>query len=217
MTDVTLYGFTLAQVTLADAIQPIGDGCDTGLLYTPARCYFARREAGGLRNVEGRGAALDRVFEARVFGPADELRWLRDPQQAGRGTVTYLSQTDAGPAGWSRLTPIPHLAVRPNRYLLWGQVLPVRTDGSVPRDGWVVLATSRIGELPVPFGGPLQEGQGLRLIAREYLGQAQVRDGEEGHGNRVVRAECLYGIEAYGRSKRTAEGGSAGIKGEHTS
>lgn len=215
MTDVTLYGFS-ADLILADAIQALGGDCGIGLLYTPRRCCFACRGGGVLRDADGRDTDLDQVFEARIFGPAGELRWLRDSRQAGSGRAVYLSETDRGPGGWDQLTPIERLRVRENHYLLWGQMLSAHTDGSPPRDGWALLSASRIGEVPVPFAGPLQEGQGLRLLAREYLGLAPGEAGER-HGNQVVRAECLRGIESYGKPKVSADAKSGHMGEAHKS
>lgn len=215
MTDLTLYSFTAAEITLADAVGVLSDDIAWGLCYTPARCAFALREGGRLLDHKGRPLDPSQVFEARVFGPGGEMRWLRDPErQSGEGRAVYLSEASTGPQGWTS-SQMDHLLALENHYLLWGQMLPPHPNGATPRPSWVVLGTARVGTLHVPFSGELTEGQGLRLVCREYLGPAPGDAGEQGHGNQVVRAERLCGIDPYGKPTTTdrREGNSE----EHTS
>lgn len=202
MTETGLYTWTRADLMLAEALASMGIEPAVALVYTPSACRFAIPGPAGLQDVDGRQVALDQVFEVRCFAAGGELRWLRDADGAGAGRAVYVSEVADGPEGWA-MRRIDGLIGETNHYLLWGQVLAERADGTRPPDGWVVLASARIGELPVPYSGQIAPGQGLRLAATEYLGPAAGTTGVERHGNWVVRAERLCGLDVYGPARAT--------------
>lgn len=80
-------------------------------------------------------------------------------------------------------------------YLLWGEGVNTETNLA---DGWSVLATARIGALPVSEAG-VTAGDHVLLISREYLGVL-----DEDNGNMAVREERL--IKLWGRKKRKKNG-----------
>lgn len=150
------------------------------MLYAPAQFAFARVEGGRMR---GPGLPLDGVFEARVFTPDVELRWLAGPD-GGRAAVLHERPGPALDGTWTAGF-VGELAAppMPATYLLWGRLQADR-DGLA--DGWCWLAEARIGRMAVPHPGVSER---LVLAAREYV----AIDGE--HGNAYVVAERLLRIE----------------------
>lgn len=193
-----LYSYQKDQLPLQELIQlPLASGT-LGLFYTPARCQLGRWEDGKLSE-RGKALALDQVFEARLFHPSAEWRWLRDPSTDNLGDAVCLfdSESDAPinlkKAGWQLQPSLNDLSVQENHYLLWGEYWKV--DNLV--EGWSCLADARVGELFVPLPN-LQPNQRVRLKTLEYFGLPRDADGKltlhGQHGNYVVVEErwlCL--------------------------
>jgi CRISPR-associated protein (TIGR03984 family) len=124
--------------------------------------------------------SLSQYFEARIFNPTCELRWLN--RDAGKGQMVVLSDKKLN-------LNQPHLTLSEYKvekhlyqtYLLWGKAVP----NAKTKDGWQRLTESRIGKLDVPIGTALNPNQRVYLRSQEYL--APVDD----FGNVAVIGERL--------------------------
>ncbi len=161
-----LYGRTTESITLSNAIsicQPVLQN-GVALLYTPARCHLAKLISQGTC-VDAHSQAIDygAVFEARIFTPDYELRWLN--HTGGLGRAVLLCDRQAITAEYLQEKVDDFLIVQtiPQQYLLWGEGVAHTAD-----EGWSTLATARIGQLAVPQAGAGQ-GKCAYLNSREYL------------------------------------------------
>lgn len=184
---VTLYGQAADDMTLSEAITRCADALAAdgaqvvGLLYAPERCTLAR--LGGRRFIGPDNSPVDAgaVYEARVFSPAAELRWLNAAR--GRGRAVLLSESPQPRALEKDLAPVHARECLEESYLLWGE-----GDGSAMGAGWSRLSTARIGTLVVPVDG-VGGGQRVRLRTREYIAVV------DEHGNVAVVDERLLQLE----------------------
>jgi len=161
-----------------------------GLLAAPERFVLVRAGAtGDLSLSDGGAAPLDHVFEARVFQPEAELRWLRTPD-GGRAAVIAEPMLELL-GTWRPLAPLDADRLQ-RRYLLWGEAVEDRRAIS---PGWSRLASARIGRLEVPVAGALRGRVALESV--EYLV-------ERDHGNDVVDEERLVRLVVM---EAAAEGG----------
>ncbi len=170
------------------------------LLYSPERCRFAVLAVEGAANEtavqlldeqgnEIAASFLDRVFEARVFNPRAELRWLH--KSAGKGAAALLSEQDISgclsepPHAGFQYEQLDQLEPLETRYLLWGESAGVAGEAN-----WQHLTAARIGYLNVPLTGvKLNDGDRVQLVAREYLSEV------DKHGNVAVVEERLLKLE----------------------
>jgi CRISPR-associated protein (TIGR03984 family) len=180
-----LYSRADDDITLPEAITLAAPRSGIALLASPARYQVADVRDGTCYGPTG-PCALDEVFEARVFGPDLELRWLH--AGAGRGRAVALAEQEAAlPAEFSEALPVL-AAVRTfeQHYLLWGMTVdPVA-------DGWATLFSARVGTLSVPLASSGQ-GHKVRLRAWEYVAV------EPDHGNAYVAEERLTSLEEVSR------------------
>jgi len=99
------------------------------LFYAPDRCFLALVDKNG--NVEVKDNTnkfdLEKVFEARIFNEASELRW---PRGFGEKIISDADFLDC-----KKLDQF---------YLVWGK----KNDS--PKDNWTQFATPRIGTFYVP-------------------------------------------------------------------
>lgn len=194
MKQITLFTFSKAGLTLADALAATGPqmgGAPVGLFYTPASCGFATWDGKAFLGPDGRTLDLGGVFEARVFDDKGELRWLMDPESTGRtGQAAFLTEHTSLVSGWDD-GKVPNAYRLDNEYLLWGEAWDPGT--AKLQSGWSCLASRRINTLPVPVAG-LKAHDRVRLCTAEYLGPAP---GDAGtvHGNTVVIEERLLGLQ----------------------
>ncbi|WP_374690957.1 CRISPR-associated protein Csx19 [Accumulibacter sp.] len=180
----TLYSLRRNGVHLAEALHGVAAGVVlAGLCHSPMRAFFVRWDGGAL--APGDGGDLAQVYEARLFAESGELRWLRDPEDAGgRGDAVWLSESPVDRAGWLPLDPLAGLTVIAGRRLLTGVL------GEPRESGWSGMHAPRHGEVAVPAVGAA--GERLCLISREYLGAAPGTAGED--GNDLVVEERLLAI-----------------------
>ncbi|MFN7949860.1 MAG: CRISPR-associated protein Csx19 [Blastocatellia bacterium] len=193
-----LYCRTQTNIALADALTNCRDilqsaeGSQTvALLYAPDRCRFATFADGQLRDEKGvalNAQTVRNVFEARVFNPVAELRWLHTAHGAGDAALlaeqdiaSYLAHTPVAACEFDRLDELEPLE---QIYLLWGE-----STGSAPAPGWQRLTAARIGRLDVPLPQPLAPRQRVQLLAREYLREV------DKYGNVAVVEERLLKLE----------------------
>lgn len=205
-TTICLYHYTQPAVPLVDTLTlPPGEA--VGLFYGARWCRLGRLRSGAIEFTDGASLDPELIFEARVFNAAGELRWLRDPQGDGKGQAVYLTETAMPDSvfeeyqgqGWEKHQPDndraeawSQISVQDQAYLLWGE----RWQPKVPLpEGWSLLATARIGELPIPLNLS-DKGKGAKLKVREYLGPAPDPVARR-HGNIVVIEERLVGLEEW--------------------
>lgn len=196
-----LYTYHKDSLPLQEVIQlPLAAGT-LGLFYAPKQCQFGRWENGTVSDAQGHPFALEQVFEARLFHPTAEVRWLRDPYSNGLGRAVYLmdkehqNQTAFTGKGWQTQT-LGGLVPQDNQYMLWGEHW--ETDDSTA--GWSALATTRIGKLPVPLPN-LTKNQRVCLKTVEYVGFSCHADGRltlaGEYGNQVVVEERWLTLEPF--------------------
>ena len=186
----TLHSRALGNIRLEAAIQDCeavfaaSEVPAVALLYTPEKCLFARLVGVELLGPDNQPIPLNSVYEARVFSPQAELRWLNGPD--GKHRAAILSESEIPIDDGRRLESIVTVddIEDDNQYLLWG-----KSTGPAPgRPGWSLLNTPRIGDLMIPLAD-VKPGRRVILKAREYLAA------EEEHGNVSVVEERLMKLE----------------------
>lgn len=186
-----LYGQQAANIELDAVIQAFrqtqGSVPIIGLVYSPQHCCFVRLDGdGAIEAYQGKSPLdieLTTIFEARLFTPEAELRWLKTgPEQQGRAVVIAESEM-AELEGFHALEQAFKQAFSPveQTYVLWGEADP--KSPSLAND-WSLLATARIGRLPVPLIG---KGDYAVLNSLEYL------DCDD-YGNSYIAQERLIGV-----------------------
>lgn len=189
----TLYVYgTRELVTLPEAValctpQIACNNDAIAFLYTPKEfCLVKLHLDGKLFNSKGELSkkCLDSVYEARIFSPSLELRWLH--KENSKGQVVLISE---GTIEWQyneviETEKIGFIDTTEQRYLLWGKGMKDNIDPQ-----WSNIATSRIGVLSIPVP-QVQDQQHVQLVTKEYLQE------EKGHGNVVVIEERLIGLVA---------------------
>ncbi|MEU8037765.1 CRISPR-associated protein Csx19 [Streptosporangium sp. NPDC049078] len=191
-----LYGGAAVGATLPRAVQAAGlvGGC--ALLTAPSAHHVARVEEHGCATPTG-PVDLSCVYEARVFTPKVELRWV----EAGYAVLLTEDRSLLPAFFGESVAPLSAVATPDAHYLLWGEVGAPASDGGrdsgrvsgkaeVAAQGWVTLRSARIGTLTVPMA-PFPVKNRVRLVAREYVVADEV------HGNAYVAEERLMGFEPY--------------------
>lgn len=185
--ETTLYsyrteGLGLAQVIAACQQQLNGA---IALLYSPQDCQLARFMPDGmLRDSCNRAINLANnldIFEARIFNPTCELRWLN--RMNGTGEAVLISEAEQTIKDFSALAPISCESIE-QKYLLWGE----KAKNSAI-SGWQRLAEARIGKLDIPIAQNLQDNQRVHLKTCEYLAST------DKYGNFAVIEERLINLE----------------------
>jgi CRISPR-associated protein (TIGR03984 family) len=132
-------------IALTEYFAAVGPTDPVGLVYTPAWCGFARLE--GDRLSDGSGSEHANAFEVRLFSKTAEFRWRKEPTRGDMGTAALVTEQQFTlAAGWEKITRKTVIETNELTYLLWGE----KTETTSPK-GWSVLATARIGGLPVPL------------------------------------------------------------------
>ena len=184
-----LYGVGHPDVSITDALAAAGLIGGTALLATPSRYHVALVTADGCITPHGPIDDLRDVFEARVFTPDAELRWLHEADQKGRA-VFLTEDENLLPADFDPVPALAAIETLPTQYLLWGE--PASASGQ-----WTTLSAGRIGPRDVPIRAT---GGRVRLAAREYVAVDE-------HGNAYIAEERLIGLEPY--QPRSKEGNAA--------
>lgn len=171
----TLYGYRTEMLSLSEAIracQAVLQGA-IALLYSPQSCQLAclgNDSTLGLADKSEVNLTSDiSIFEARIFNPVCELRWLN--RMSGKGDAVLLWEPPAPPEslqkidGFSEPEKIKCESLE-QQYLLWGEM----SQKSQPEcDGWLRLAEARIGKLDVPLERQPEKTQRVYLKTFEYL------------------------------------------------
>lgn len=219
----TLHVYTKKDIKLCDALSECKDALTkdnveaVGMLYATNFCHLARLDNNAqLLDENSKAIDLISTYEARVFSPIAELRWLH--REAGKGEAALLTEQKSAPENWGE--PKTIVAVdKPieQRYLLWGESVKEQ-----PKKDWLKMATARIGSYFVPvnqtFNKNSEQAKGadqaveqtenklrVQLKAREYLCQ------QEAHGNVYVAEERWLGLaiaktEAQGKQQGANNG-----------
>ncbi len=177
----TLYARVADGIGLPDALARAGFRSAVALLSTPTAHTVAQVRDGDCRTPAG-PCDLAEVFEARIFNPEMELRWLHEAGGLGRAVVLGEDEAALPAAFGDPLAPLHAIEVLAAHYLLWG-----RPVDDTP-EGWTTLYTARVGVLRVPATVSTSDHR-LRLVAREYVVV------EPRHGNAYVGEERLLGLE----------------------
>ncbi|NCJ08016.1 TIGR03984 family CRISPR-associated protein [Synechococcales cyanobacterium C] len=160
-----LYGRRSLSISLTEALRQTATQLKggTALLYTPNQCQLAQvTEAGHLNDAVAGDIDLSAVFEARIFNPDYELRWLH--QHRGQGVAVLLAEQPLPETCFDQdLETLEAFETISQQYLLWG-----KGTETTPSPGWGQLADARIGTLAVPVAGVTQERR-VVLKTREYL------------------------------------------------
>jgi CRISPR-associated protein (TIGR03984 family) len=192
----TLFSSTRTAVSLDDVLKECASvfkGGGTALVYGPRDCAFARLGVNGQLafSPDRPWPEGEPVFEARVFSPSVELRWLH--KEGGKGKAVLLTESvgllermDMWDKGDEIVTtePIGDSHDMDIRYLLWGT-----GTGEAVAEGWSRLAEPRIGTLDVPVMG-VEKRRHAFLVAREYV---VAEDGND--GNAEVAEERLMEVK----------------------
>ena len=170
-----LYRIVEPSVAAGDILGWLGGqnlvaGIGFGMVMSPHRFDLAKVTFGKIGFFQS-VPDLDAAYEIRLFGPDTDARWQRD---GATGCLTVL--TVAGGSG----TKIEVCDVLDRNYCLFGRAKPKDAD-------WAIATSARIPAIPVPV--KLQKESALQLTAVEHIGIRR-------HGNAVVVAERLTGIEA---------------------
>lgn len=192
MTTTTLYGRTSkSNISLLGALGKCkGTLADSvAILYSPSFCKFAKFENGKLMDEKLQDLDISTVFEARVFNPHAELRWLNVSN--GQGRAVLISEENISQYLDDEIEDLTTVddGIIEQTYLLWGKGV-VRSPSTSP--DWSRLSAARIGGLDVPIAG-IQTKQQVKLIAREYIGLCEGDAGE--YGNVAVLEERLIKLE----------------------
>ncbi|MDR1875760.1 MAG: hypothetical protein LBQ90_12210 [Synergistaceae bacterium] len=175
MSEAYLAIETIPACAPNDVIQKIaGDAVKGTLVYSPSRCAFAVWNDGGFADLSG--AAIENVYEFRMFGEDFELRWVRARSgDAGTGMIMRESSQGTGDGGYFAYFSYFSL---PGHYLLWGTV-------ATSKDGVATLFDPRIGKMTVPVSAAVNSRIGISY--KEYFSR-------EEHGNLIFFAERLTGL-----------------------
>lgn len=185
---VALHAVTAFGVALAEALEATGLDGACALLTTPS-AYQVARVAGHTCVTRNGPVDLAAVYEARVFSPDVELRWM----ESASASVVLAEDEYLLPGSFGdRLDPLPAVRTIEARYLVWGAV-------QAAMDGWATLSSARVGVLDVPALTAVRHER-VRLAAREYVAV------DPEHGNAYVAEERLLGFEPYQASERKVEG-----------
>ena len=180
MNPVTLHSAAANGVTLSWALRHAAPSGGIALLTSPRRYHVALLDDMGEVISRKGEIQLDDVFEARVFSPASELRWLHASDGQGRAVVLTEDATALPDELSERPDPLNAVDTNASGYLLWGRA------AAVAGDGWTTFATERIGTLDIP--ADITTGH-ARVTIREYVAVDPM------HGNAYIAEERLLGFE----------------------
>jgi CRISPR-associated protein (TIGR03984 family) len=180
MNPVTLYSAAADGVTLPWTLRHAAPPGGIALLISPRRYHVALLN--DTREITPRNGEihLDDVFEARIFSPIAELRWLHTGDGKGRAALLTEDAMALPDEMSERPAPINAADTNAGGYLLWGRV------AGTAHDGWTTFATERIGTLDIPAAVPAGHAH---VATREYIAV------DPSHGNAYIAEERLLHFE----------------------
>lgn len=192
-TEKVLFSYGKDNLTLTEALLDCGDLLQGGvaLLYSIEKCQFAKVSPdNSLLDSQNQIIPLDNfssqyIFEARIFNPDCELRWLNENNGKGR-TALISEQTDLKQqiSDWQENSQLQYLESLPQQYLLWGQ-----KTNTAANTGWQKLSSARIGTLTIPLETEIPKNRRVYLKTKEYLAEIDI------NGNVAVIEERLIKLE----------------------
>lgn len=184
-----LHAQSSVNITLSEAINQCLNQLEDAiaLLYSPQFCQVLKLEKDdNLSNNKGEiintNYQDNYIFEARIFNPNYELRWLNEDE--GKGTAVIISENDLDNCLENKLDSIEVIDTIKQQYLLWGEKAKTKLN-----EGWQRLSAARIGSLDIPLSQSLSQEKRVYLNTREYL---KVMDD---FGNVRVIEERLINLE----------------------
>ncbi|MTF37967.1 type III-D CRISPR-associated protein Csx19 [Cyanobacterium aponinum] len=184
-----LHAQSSVNITLSEAINQCLHPLEgaIALLYSPNSCQVLKLEKdGNLSNSKGEiintNYQDNYIFEARIFNPNYELRWLNEDE--GKGTAVIISENDFDNCLAKKLDSIEVIDTIRQQYLLWGEKAKTKLN-----EGWQRLSAARIGSLDIPLSQSLSQEKRVYLNTREYL---KIMDN---FGNVRVIEERLINLE----------------------
>ena len=186
---VTLYSYRSQKpLSLLEAVSACSLILEDAisLLYSPDSCKLLR-----LSNSEFEYSStkerdqhrLRNIFEARIFTPECELRWLN--RENGQGNAVLLTESPQSISEFEEEKEEIEDTLS-QQYLLWGE--PILNPKDL-QSGWQRLAEARIGKLDIPLFEKLSDKQQrVYLNTREYI---KILD----YGNCTVVEERLKNLE----------------------
>jgi CRISPR-associated protein (TIGR03984 family) len=172
-----------------------------GMMSTPATFFFACKEDG--KTELGEDIPWKYVYEARIFSPTAEIRWLKTPSSLNdSGQAVRISETEII-SEWTSLPPIKDLHIMDFRiqsekngridlrYFLIGQKVDLANKLPSVRWSWIGSVRSRPIAIPVT----LSENDRVAIRKREYIGPVQGQAREDGNltilEERLLFLECI--------------------------
>ncbi|SDG62332.1 CRISPR-associated protein, TIGR03984 family [Sinosporangium album] len=174
----TLYSAAAHDVALPQTLNTAAFEGACALLTAPSAYHVAKVEDGRCVTPSG-PVDLSTVYEARLFTPTAEVRWV------GSGAAVFLTEDEnaAPPLFTWPLPDVSAVTTFDRTYLVWGSV-------ATAANGWISLRSSRTADLTLPMA-QAPGADRVVLTAKEYV----VADPE--HGNAYVAEERLTGFKPY--------------------
>jgi len=186
---VSLYSYrSKNSLSLSDAVFTFGSILEgaIALLYSPESCQFLRLSSSEFEYSSSRAKgqlSLSSVFEARIFTPERELRWLN--RENHQGDTLLLTETPQSISEFEEEKEEIEDTLS-QQYLLWGE--PILNPKDI-QSGWQRIAEARTGKLDIPLTENLSDKQQrVYLKTREYI---KILD----YGNCAVIEERLQNLE----------------------
>ncbi|MBF2056635.1 MAG: TIGR03984 family CRISPR-associated protein [Cyanobacterium sp. T60_A2020_053] len=166
---ISLYSQSSENITLSDAITnclSVLEGA-VALVYAPQFCQLLTLDNdGNLLNsydkIISNNYQDSYIFEARIFNPNYELRWLNE--NSGKGKAVLISENELDNYLSAESNSLDIIKTINQKYLLWGEKAKTQLNNN-----WQRLSAARIGSLDIPISTPLSQDKRVYLNFREYL------------------------------------------------
>ncbi|NEO27101.1 MAG: TIGR03984 family CRISPR-associated protein [Kamptonema sp. SIO4C4] len=176
-------------VKLEETVQKFKTALEgaTAILYSPTKCYILKLANGQFQDAYGislKNKDFRKIFEARIFNPSCEFRWLN--VQSGYGKPVVLSENKISKPDHFEEKTMNYQEALEQQYLLWGEIV------SKPRNfqkGWERLTEARIDKIDIPIDEELNKNKRVYLQSREYIAEMD-------YGNMVVFEERLVKLHS---------------------
>lgn len=185
----TLYSYyTDENVSLKEAIANYQEVLkdSIALLYSPQSCQLAQLKQDKLKNSQDQPIEnLNEIFEARIFNPNCEVRWLN--YNNGKGKAVLLTEDNDNleqleSFGYPNSINCEQIE---QQYLLWGE----KAKSFPNNNNWQRLSEARIGKLDIPLDQEVKKNQRVYLKTYEYIKKV------DDYGNVAVIEERLVKLE----------------------
>jgi len=154
------------NICLIEAVKDF-EANSYAILYSPKKCHLALFDGAKFVDENDKEINVSNVYEARIFNPDKELRWLASGENITLTDVYLKNEKD-------------FVDTVDQKYLLWGQ------STGKSNENWTQFAEARIGAFFVPIPNVADKGY-AQFTAVEYLKEFE-------DGNVAVFEERLTGI-----------------------